>query len=608
MRKFILSILLPLLIGSQAFAALVVNPVTGKLDKTGSGGGSIPSTFSVCATDTNVKTGCNYTADGTNDEVQIQAAINAAAALTYGGTVLLREGHYSISSSIVPKSKVWLKGYGRSQTVLVGENGLANTSVIQDSTTFSPASPLTNFSVTDLTIDGTNMSRTGYSPSRKGIFIQYLSKAIFRNLYIYNTPATCLGADYLYDGLIDNNIVDTCGTAGQAYNVGSNGIGVGILGANSYNDEPLIITNNIAKNVANKGIMVEAQDSAVSPRHTIISNNISYNSKDGFSIAGGLFVNFTGNQSFGNSQDGLWVDGTARSGSALPWSSLIISGNNVNGNAGDGIEIKDEASSNLVVTDNIIHNNTGVGLKLKPQHSIVSNNVISSNGLDGIWFNIGVAGKNMKITNNIIRNNGTLSTAGSNNGIKVNVTTVNWDYLEISGNTIVDTQGSPTQDYGILIDMITGGTLTNAIIRDNHIRGNVTGAINNVDVPAGNIVQFGNWLTSGGIPFVVAPPAAQTIAAGNTISADGCGTIKQITASGAVTTSTTNTFTAPALNNSGCIMSVCNVGANNITLDNNANFKSFGGSDIVMTADDCVKVVSTGSGGAWYQLTPLEAN
>jgi hypothetical protein len=116
-----------------------------------------------------------------------------------------------------------------------------------------------------------------------------------------------------------------------------------------------------------------------------------------------------------------------------------------------------------------------------------------------------------------------------------------------------------------------------------------------------NVSTFPNGVT-GGFPSV------QTIAATNTITADSCGGLKRITSSGAVTTSTTNTFTSPATGNQSCIMFVCNTGSNNITLDNNSNFKSAGGADVVMTADDCVSVGSTGNGGVWYQLDALEAN
>lgn len=124
-----------------------------------------------------------------------------------------------------------------------------------------------------------------------------------------------------------------------------------------------------------------------------------------------------------------------------------------------------------------------------------------------------------------------------------------------------------------------------------------------IAAPDGTVSMFGKNVAA---QFMAYPPAAQTIAAGNTVSADACGGIKQISAAGAVTTDTTNTFTAPSASNNGCVMRVVNTGANNITLDNNANFKSAGGADVVMTADD---VVTVGSNGAvWYQLTALEAN
>lgn len=113
-------------------------------------------------------------------------------------------------------------------------------------------------------------------------------------------------------------------------------------------------------------------------------------------------------------------------------------------------------------------------------------------------------------------------------------------------------------------------------------------------------------LANGGV--LIVPPSAQTISAGNTIADDGCGTIKKVTSAGAVTTDTTNTFTAPATGNSGCCMDVVNVGANNITLDNNANFVSFGAADVVLTANDAVRVCSTGASGKWYQTGLLVAN
>lgn len=96
------------------------------------------------------------------------------------------------------------------------------------------------------------------------------------------------------------------------------------------------------------------------------------------------------------------------------------------------------------------------------------------------------------------------------------------------------------------------------------------------------------------------PPASQTITAGATITADACGTFKDISSAGAVTTDTTNTFTAPSSDLSGCCMNVVNTGANNITLDNNSLFYSAGGADVVLGLADSAIVCTNGT--VWAQM------
>lgn len=105
---------------------------------------------------------------------------------------------------------------------------------------------------------------------------------------------------------------------------------------------------------------------------------------------------------------------------------------------------------------------------------------------------------------------------------------------------------------------------------------------------------------------VTAPPATQTIASGNTITADACGTVKNITAAGAVTTSTVDTFSTPNGGNAGCVMRVCNQGTNTITLDSNANFPGSGAADVALTQDDCVMVGQTGT--RWLQISAVLSN
>jgi hypothetical protein len=114
-----------------------------------------------------------------------------------------------------------------------------------------------------------------------------------------------------------------------------------------------------------------------------------------------------------------------------------------------------------------------------------------------------------------------------------------------------------------------------------------------------------NWFFKTGVFGPM--PATQTVAAADTITADACGGYKRVTAAGAVTTNTTNTFTAPRVDRAPCAMLVCNVGGTNaITLDNNALFVSIGAADIVLGANDCTQVVSDGT--LWRSTGSLVAN
>lgn len=121
---------------------------------------------------------------------------------------------------------------------------------------------------------------------------------------------------------------------------------------------------------------------------------------------------------------------------------------------------------------------------------------------------------------------------------------------------------------------------------------------------AGNV---GVGTTAPTAIFQVMPPAAEAITAGAVITANACGTIKQINSVGAVTTDTTNTFTAPTATNSGCCMDVINVDtADAITLDTNTNFKSAGAADVVLGINDSARVCSNGT--FWFQVSATGNN
>ena len=171
-------------------------------------------------------------------------------------------------------------------------------------------------------------------------------------------------------------------------------------------------------------------------------------------------------------------------------------------------------------------------------------------------------------------------------------------YILGSGGTIT----SLTNDYQLYIEAPTAGTNRYQTVMLGN--GNYTGIW--FDGTAGERLYSDDTNLVSEHPFKVIPPASQVISGGNTIASDACGGIKQIASTGAVTTSTTNTFTAPSAINNGCCMTVINTGTQNITLDNNASFYSAGAADVVMTQDDALSVCSTGS--AWYQTSALLVN
>lgn len=170
--------------------------------------------------------------------------------------------------------------------------------------------------------------------------------------------------------------------------------------------------------------------------------------------------------------------------------------------------------------------------------------------------------------------------------------------------------GSTQWSIGIGISGVSGSHLWYGPNGANKIlMGGVTSRIPSTfleiegDFSAGSGATKSTFTATG--QLIMQVTASQTIAAGNTVAADACGGIKQITAGGAVTTDTTNTFTAPGVTNSGCCMDVINVGtANNITLDANANFNA--AADIVMTPCDVIRVCSNGVD--WFPIDALVAN
>ncbi|MCE7887452.1 MAG: hypothetical protein DYH13_08150 [Alphaproteobacteria bacterium PRO2] len=157
--------------------------------------------------------------------------------------------------------------------------------------------------------------------------------------------------------------------------------------------------------------------------------------------------------------------------------------------------------------------------------------------------------------------------------------------------------GNTDGDNNILIGW---GADTPGPTDSNHLNlgGTIFGDLQNDRIRIG-----GSGLVGAG-PLIATPPAVEGVAAAAVITANACGTIKQINATGNQTTNTTNTFTAPTAAYAGCCMDVVNVDTvDTITLDQNANFFTGPGTDLALAPGKAVRVCSDGT--SWYQAASV---
>jgi parallel beta-helix repeat protein len=257
-------------------------------------------------------------------------------------------------------------------------------------------------------IDGSRIELDKYDPHAKGLDLQYMVRATFRDLHIYRTAATGLGCDHLQDSVIEDVMAVNCGRLNNGRQPGGAGIGIGIGGWGSI--ERLSLNDCIAVGNAVNGIFVELQQGKWPPPR-------------GIKITGGHCVD----NRFGISDwgaDGLVVaacvmcenhecgfDVSAQGVSRIGGRGGLVTDCMIDGNGRDGISIGDTFGRYTVRGNRISHN----GRYGYQQHDIkeeaerareiaILDNDIWHNGCDGI--RIGSAMLDASIERNRIRNNG----------------------------------------------------------------------------------------------------------------------------------------------------------------------------------------------------------
>lgn len=227
---------------------------TGATGATGpAGAGRRSATLVIAASDSKDvdAASSDYQCDGTDDDVQILAAI--AALPSGGGHIVLMEGTFTIGASIViTKSNVVLEGQGAATIIK-----LANTKNI-DCVQLGDNVPnsYTQITVKNLKIDGNMANQTTYG---HGINIwQGLTGAKVQNCWIINTYYANIYDNGSSDALIEGNYLDTVKVGSGWSNIEGVGKGARIIG-NFCNagDYANIAIYNDATGTAAKGIIVD---------------------------------------------------------------------------------------------------------------------------------------------------------------------------------------------------------------------------------------------------------------------------------------------------------------------------------------------------------------
>lgn len=257
----------------------------------------------------------DYICDGTADEVQINQAITAANSAG-GGRVVLLEGTYNISASVVMKSNVILEGQGRG-TCIKPVSGYTSVGIIGDG-----SAVITGVTVKNLFIDGNSKTGTGNvhgvyfqttgsskitvsdcfieSVKNAGVLFYKIQKATIRNNYIYNTGYDGIYVDQGYHILINGNTLDTNGEYG---------VNIVTTVAVSMN---ITVSNNLFLNVVDKAIYFSGvlSSGAYLYASNIIGNTI-YGGKTGIQIFDGNIGNITGNIIYNATEYGIYLSGSS---------------------------------------------------------------------------------------------------------------------------------------------------------------------------------------------------------------------------------------------------------------------------------------------------------
>jgi len=257
-------------------------------------------------------------------------------------------------------------------------------------------------------IEGSQVALDRYDTRAKGLDLQYMVRATFRDIHIFNTAATGLGCDHLQDTVLEEVMAVNCGRLNNGTQPGGAGIGIGVGGWGPI--ERLSLNDCICTGNATNGIFLELQQGKWPPPRGIkITGGHCVDNRYGISDWGADGLTVSACTMCENHQAGFDVSGNGTSG--VGGQGGLLSDSTIDGNGRDGVAIGDTAGP-YTVRGNRISNNGRYGchqLNVKggdkaAREIVFELNEIWGNGLDGVRLDAPTL--DAAVVRNRIRNNG----------------------------------------------------------------------------------------------------------------------------------------------------------------------------------------------------------
>ncbi len=468
---------------------------------------AIPSgrgpTFQVAATGATQarKTSSDYECDGTADNVQIQAAIDALPAA--GGKVMLTEGTFTIASQVVLPSDTVLQGQGSTSILKLRDSHGSGVDILD------VAASASDVQILDLQVDGNKANNAGQTAhaikvnagasnikidncslvncTGNGVRAKTGTGAVITNLVISHSYVNATDEHgIVFNWEVEKSSIYKCWIGNTAAN--ANGIWVGNSSTHLNIEGNTIDTpgdigielwtgcdfstvrGNVVKDAGLMGISLDGSDWC-----TVVGNVVDTPSGQGLELALSQRCVLEGNTVFNPGATGIAVSNTTPKENIIKNNQVIDGGSSVH-----GIQIVNTGTGSQITGNVVINCNRGIFINGAGNNIKIAENYVRDNDATGIYlFNV----TDPEIYNNTMINNNVGAGGGEVDGVFLNTVTTPKVYRNVgnSGHFTGNT-GTGSITSGGTTDVITHGlaitpTAANIIITLTENPTNTPGAI-----------------------------------------------------------------------------------------------------------------------------------